>query len=189
MKRILIVIMVMFPLVAKPQATAPLTFSGLNVRDGAEVSLSDFSGKPGVVVIFTGYQCAVDEYYRLRIRELISKYADQVPFVLVNSYIEAAEGVDKMQMEAVANGYTVPYLADKEQKIMNILGARKSPEVFVLKNNSGSFSVMYSGAIDDNPQLPSGVKERYLDVALANLLSGKSVITSVRATGCTIRRR
>lgn len=189
MRKLLLGVLLVVPAFAQSQATEPIAFAGTNVRDNSQVALSDFKDRSGVVVIFTGYQCPFDGYYRLRIKEFIDTYSERVPILLVNSYLEPEEAVDKMKMEAVALGYRVPYLADKEQKIMNTLGAKKSPEVFVLKRTGASFSVLYSGAIDDNPQLPSAVKENYLTRAIENLLAGKSGTSSVRATGCTIRKR
>jgi hypothetical protein len=189
MKILIAIVLLLLSPLAIAQSGGPVTFSGTNVKDNAEVSIDNFKDKPGVVVIFTGYQCPFDGYYRLRIRELISTYSERVPFLLVNSYLEPEESVEKMKMEAVANGYSVPYLADKEQKIMNALGARKSPEVFLLQRKGDGFTIIYSGAIDDNPQLPSGVKEHHLVSALDKMLAGSSGIPSVRATGCTIRKR
>jgi hypothetical protein len=189
MKKLFSLILWIIPVLAWSQSGKPVTFSGVNVSDDTEVSLNDYVSKPGVVVIFIGYKCPFDDYYRLRIRELINMYSGRIPFLLINSYLEPDEAVDKMKMEAVALGYKVPYLADKEQKIMAALGARKSPEAFLLKRSGDGFTVAYGGAIDDNPQLPSGVKEHYLSSAIDNLLTDKPLIKSARATGCTIRQR
>src|SRR6185436_9113356 len=99
---------------------------------------------------------------------------------------EPQEGEDKMKMYATVWGLGVPYLADKDQTVMNALGARKTPEAFVLKNNDGKFVVSYAGAIDDNPQLPAGVKQKHLETAINGLLGGQtSGIQAIRATGCT----
>jgi hypothetical protein len=189
MRNFTVFILLSLPDLWYSQSVAPIEFSGINVQSGSEVSLNDFNDKPAVVVLFIGYQCPVDGYYRLRIRELMNSYSDKVAFILVNAYQEPEEGIDKMKMEAVALGYNVPYLADKEQKIMTALGARKTPEAFLLKRSGDKFVVVYSGAIDDNPQLPSGVKEQYLKAAIESVLAGKSGTSSVRATGCTIRKK
>jgi hypothetical protein len=85
---------------------------------------------------------------------------------------------------------TAPYLADKDQDVMEALGAKKSPEVFLLASNSGKFTVAYSGAIDDNAQVAQDVKQTFLKDAIGNLLAGqKTAPTTQRATGCTIRRK
>lgn len=47
---------------------------------------------------------------------------------------------------------------------------------------------MYKGAIDTNPQVESAVTEKYLDVALAQIVRGeKPTDAQLRAVGCTIR--
>lgn len=189
MRTFIPVILLLVVTLAQGQPVQPIAFSGINVRDDKEVSLTHFDKEAGVVVILVGYECPFDEYYKLRIRELIGAYSEKVPFLLVNPYLEPGESIEKMKMHAVASGYTVPYIADKEQKIMNALGARKTPEAYLLRKTDQGFVILYSGAIDDNPQLPSGAKQHYLREAIEGLLTGNASVTSVRATGCTVRKR
>lgn len=48
--------------------------------------------------------------------------------------------------------------------------------------------VVYKGAIDTNPQVESAVTEKYLEVALAQVIRGERPTTAqVRAVGCNIR--
>jgi hypothetical protein len=165
-------------------------FSGVNVSNDELVTLSQFKNESGLVVIFRGNECAFDGYYTQRISELVHQYAGKIPILLVNPYLETPEAIDKMKMYSTVWGLGVPYVADKDQVIMEALGARKTPEAFVLRNTGGKFSVVYSGAIDDNPQLPAGVHQKHLQSAIDGLLSGQpGAFTSVRATGCTIRKK
>ena len=60
----------------------------------------------------------------------------------------------------------IPYLADKDQKAMEAFGARKSPEVFLLTTVNGKFNIVYSGAIDDNPQAASDVNQHFVKDAI-----------------------
>jgi len=161
----------------------PLT----NVADGQTVSLRDFKGAQGVVIVFSSNVCAYDAYYTDRLKSLLANYGTKVQFVLVNSYQEAEETEEKMKAKLEQWGFNVPYLSYKNQDWMKALGAKKSPEVFVLDANG---KVTYSGAIDDNPQLATGVKENYLKKAIDDLLAGKTVgVNSVRAVGCSIRSK
>jgi peroxiredoxin len=150
-----------------------------NVATGETVSIRDFKGAKSVVVIFTSNVCAFDGYYTDRLKSLVSTYGSNVQFILVNSYTEAEEAEDKMKVKYDSWGLNVPYLADKDQDWMKAFGAKKSPEVFVLDTN---LDVVYSGAIDDNPQLAGGVKEFYLKNALDGVKVAKT-----RAVGCSIR--
>lgn len=157
----------------------PLT----NVATGQTVSIRDFKGARAVVVVFTGNVCAYDGYYTERLRSLLTAYRATVQFLLVNSYQEAEETEDKMKAKYDAWSLDVPYLSDKDQLWMKAFGAKKSPEVFVLDPKQ-DFKVIYSGAIDDNPQLANAVKDNYLK----KVLDGQSVVAT-RAVGCSIRSK
>ena len=87
-------------------------------------------------------------------------------------------------------GLTIPYLSDKDQTLMQRLGATKTPSAYLLKNNGGNFSVVYKGAIDDNPQVPGDVRRAYLKDAIDIMLANQKIETvEVRPVGCTIRRK
>ena len=127
-------------------------FTLTNVVDGKTVSLDQFSSSNGVVVLFTSNECPFDNYYKDRVKELIGAYGGKVQFLLVNSNLEPEESAEKMAIHYT--DMSVPYLSDKDQVVMNLFGARKSPEAFLIKNTGGKSTVVYSGAIDDNPQVP-----------------------------------
>ncbi len=161
-----------------------INFSLTNVRDGKEVALSSF--KSPVVVVFTSHECPFDNYYKERLKELINSYSGRVSFVLINSNTEPEESVEQMAIHL--QDLPVPYLADKAQTAMGNFGARKSPEVFLLTGGSGKFSVVYKGAIDDNPQVARDVRQHFLKDALDKTLAGQKPSTAMqRAAGCTIR--
>lgn len=164
-------------------------FTLTDSRDGNEVSLNDFSDSKGVVVIFTSNVCPYSVYYEGRITQLVSDFKGRgVQFLLVNSHIEAKESQDEMANKLSTWGLGIPYLADKQQKILNLFGARKSPEAFVLSKKSGAFEVFYKGAIDNNPQVASDVKDQYLRQNIEAILSGKPASSGGRPIGCTIKR-
>jgi peroxiredoxin len=166
------------------------SFSLKNVMDNSTVTLSDFTSKPGLVIVFTSVACPFDGYYTNRLKQLHSAYADKLPILLVNAYTESPEGEEWMTKAASASGLTLPYLADKEQLLMAQLSAQRSPEAFVLKNTNNQFSVVYHGAIDDNAQVETGVKISYLKDAMDALLAGKTPAnTTSRPVGCYIRKK
>lgn len=163
-------------------------FTLVNVADGAPVSLEDFKSLDGVVAIFVSNVCPYDSYYRERIKGLINAYQGRIQVLLINSHIENDESEDKMKSVSAQWNLPAPYLADKDQSVMKALGAKKSPEAFLLKTKGGKFTVMYNGAIDDNPQMASAVSQPYLKAAIDQLLAGKATqIPSTRTVGCTIR--
>ncbi len=186
MKGFAIISFVLFACAAQAQ-TPVNNFSVSNV-DGANISLDTYSNAPGVVIIFTSNYCPYDGYYKLRIRDLIKAYNDKIPFILVNSHPD--ESLQSMKIAYGAWALPVPYLADKDQVAMEALGAKKSPEVFLLKSSNGKFVSLYNGALDDNPQAPEGVTSYYIKQAIDKLLAGQEVdVPSVRPVGCSIRRK
>lgn len=165
-------------------------FSLTNVITGSPVSLDTYPSCSGVVIIFTSNACAYDEYYRSRIVALSTEYQDKVPVLLVNSSIDPIESNDNMVRKAQQLGLKVPYLADKDQTIMQRLGATKTPQAFLLKNNGGKFSIVYNGALDDNAQVPSDVRHAYLKDAIDIMLTNQTIQTpEVRPVGCSIRKK
>ena len=65
-------------------------------------------------------------------------------------------------LRAKEKKFTFPYLFDEGQKIYPQYGATKTPHVFLLDKN---LVVKYIGAIDDNVEDASQVKEKYLENA------------------------
>jgi hypothetical protein len=163
-------------------------FALTNVADGNRVSLDSISTP--VVVIFTSNECAFDNYYPTRIKLLIGLYTGKIQFLLINAHVEPGESSVNMAMKYKTWGLDAPYLADKDQLAMDILGARKSPEAFLLQKTGGHYVIVYKGLIDDNPQVPSDVKQNYLKDSIDKLLAGQKItIPEMRAIGCSIRRR
>lgn len=161
-----------------------------NVINGKPVSLDTYPSCAGIAIIFTSNSCAFDEHYRARISKLASDYSDRVPVLLVNSGIEPAESDENMVRKATQLNLKIPYLSDKDQALMKQLGATKTPQTFLLKNNGGSFSIVYRGAIDDNAQVEADVRHAYLKDAIDILLNNQTIQTpEVRPMGCTIRKK
>jgi hypothetical protein len=189
MKRILTALA--FALAAyNADAQAIENFSLTNVITGTPVSLDTYPSCAGIVIIFTTNACAYDEHYRARIAALAKDYHDKVPILLVNSSIENLESADNMLRKSQQLSLAIPYLADKDQTLLRLLGATKTPQAFLLKNNGGKFYKVYDGAIDDNPQLPSGVRHAYLKDAIDIMLTNQTIETpEVRPVGCSIRKK
>lgn len=165
-------------------------FSLTNVVNGKAVSLETYPSCSGVAIIFTTNACPYDEYYRGRIAKLSNDYADKVPVLLVNSSNDPVESSENMTRKAQQLGLSIPYLSDKDQSLMTQLGATKSPQVFLLKNESGKFRVVYRGAIDDNAQVEADVRHAYLRDAIDIMLTNQKIATAeVRPVGCTIKKK
>ena len=181
LSRIVASVLMVFASLSLPAQTLD-NFTLTNALDGAQVSLQDYGQKTGVVIIFTVNNCAFDEHYATRIKTLNTP---SIPVLLVNS--DASQSAETMRAYAQRMRFDMPYLADKDKLLMKKLGARKSTEAFLLKNNKGVFTVVYRGAIDDNPQMPADVRNAYLHRAIDNMLANRPIdAATIRATGCNI---
>jgi peroxiredoxin/mono/diheme cytochrome c family protein len=155
---------------------------------GREVALGDFKDKKAVVVVFTGTECPVNNFYMLRLKELHEKYAPKgVQFLAVNS--NPQDGTDKIAGHARQHALPFPALKDADQKVADLLQAERTPEVVLLDSRR---AICYRGRIDD--QYGVGYRRpkpnrRDLVEALEEVLAGKPVsVARTDAAGCLIGR-
>lgn len=185
----LTMVLVALSLVSKAQVkvgdNAP-EFKLLNT-DGEMVALSDYNKEDGVILVFTCNHCPYAKLYEQRIIDLNKKYKPKkYPVVAINPNDSVAYKVDGYSY-MVDKKYDFPYLLDNKG-IFSEYGATKTPHIFLLKNSGDQFEVAYIGAIDDNPQDASEVKEKYLELAIQSLMEGKTPkYTSTKAIGCSIK--
>ena len=168
-------------------------FSLKNV-DGTYVSLSDYHDQKGVIVVFTCNPCPFSKAYEQRIIALHKSYAYQgFPVVAINPNdveISPDDTMDKMKARAEEQNYPFPYLKDETQEVYKAYGATKTPHIFLLQNKGGKFKVAYIGAIDDNAMDAASVTSKYLENAIAALVSGGNPDPpSTKAIGCTIKTK
>jgi peroxiredoxin len=161
---------------------------------GKMVSLADYKGSKGVIVIFDCNTCPYSKAYNARIIELNQKYASKgFPVVAIqpnDPQISPGDSFDEMVKLAEKRKYSFPYVWDETQKVSRAFGATNTPHAFVLTNTGGKFTVAYIGAIDDNSKDASAVKEKFVENAVDTLLSSKEIPaekTKTKAIGCTIK--
>jgi len=160
--------------------------------DNKMVSLADYKDAKGFIVVFTCNHCPFAKAYEDRIIALDTKYkAKGYPVIAINPNDPTAVAEDNfetMQQRAKAKNYAFPYLVDETQNIAKTYGATRTPHVFVLQKSGTDYIVKYEGAIDDNSDDASAVKEKYVENAVDALLSGKPVTTTTtKAIGCGIK--
>ena len=160
--------------------------------DEKMVSLSDFKKAKGVILIFTCNHCPFAKKYESRIIGLDKKFKSKgFPVVAISPNDTALvpdDNFENMQIRAKEKGYSFPYLLDVTQDIARAYGATKTPHVYILEKQKGDYIVKYIGAIDDNTDDESAVKEKYVENAVNNILAGKPVTPDMtKAIGCTIK--
>ena len=163
--------------------------------DGKYVSLSDFPNAKGFVVIFTCNNCPYAKAYQDRIIAIDKKYkARGYPVIAINPNdpaVEPADSYDAMVQRAREKGYTFPYLFDEKHNVYRQYGATNTPHSFILKKNTrGELIVKYIGAVDDNFQDASSVKQPYIENAINALLSDREPDPSfTKAIGCGVKSK
>jgi peroxiredoxin len=130
--------------------------------------------------------------YEDRINALNAKFAAAgYPVITINSddsVDNPGDSYTNMQVRAKAKGFTFPYLLDASQDIAKAYGANKTPQVFLVQKTTDGLTVKYTGAIDDNTEDATAVKQKYVELAVDALLAGKDIaITSTKAIGCGIK--
>jgi peroxiredoxin len=157
--------------------------------DGKMRSLAGIENAKGYIVIFTCNHCPYAIAYEDRIIDLNKKYAPLgYPVVAINPndvVKQPDDSFEKMQMRAKEKSFTFPYLYDDTQEIAKAFGATRTPHVYLLDKNR---VVRYIGAIDDNHEDATEVKEKYLENAINALRNGQAVaVPQTKAIGCTIK--
>lgn len=163
-----------------------------NTIDNKNVSMADYKDAKGIIVVFTCNHCPFAMKYESRIMALDKKYKSKgFPVIAISPNdpaVVADDSPENMQKLAKEKGYTFPYLFDETQQTAKTYGATKTPHVFVLLKEKSDFTVKYIGAIDDNSDDASAVKEKYVESAVDNLLAGKAVNPeTTKAFGCGIK--
>ena len=162
----------------------------LSLRDvlGATWSLDDWKDKKAIVVVFLCAECPLARQYAPKLGEMAIKYADrQVQFVAIDS--NQQDTLAEIEHFQRVHKLGFPVLRDPGSKIADQLGARRTPEAFLL---DAARVVRYWGRIDDQFGIGYARKQpknRNLQDALEAVLEGKPVQTpSVESVGCRIGR-
>jgi len=155
---------------------------------GREHSLSGLSEARVVVVTFLGTECPLAKLYGRKLNTLQKQYHGQsVEFLGINS--NRQDSISELAEYARLHETKFPLLKDAGNRVADSFGAQRTPQVFVLDE---ARNIRYYGAIDNQYGIGRQRDEStqdYLANAIDEILSGKSVATSVTtAVGCIIGR-
>jgi peroxiredoxin len=158
----------------------------LTTLDGKVLSLSEATKThKAVVVMFVATKCPYSNAYNGRMKDLSAAYEKQgVLFLGINS--NKSEPEEEARAHARDHGHTFPIAKDPGNRVADLYGAKRTPEVFVVGADG---KLRYHGRIDDNSEDPAKVTSPDLKNALDSLLGGKPVQNAeTKAFGCTIKR-
>jgi hypothetical protein len=162
----------------------------IDAVSGSNKTLGSLAKEKGLVLIFHDPSCPFAKLYEARIIGLVTKFQAQgIGFALVHPQTQPSESEQtRLRTYIEESGFKIPYLIDGEQAWTKLFQLSKIPEVILLVPGQTGLEVVYKGAIDTNPQVESAVTEKYLEVALAQVIRGERPTTAqVRAVGCNIR--
>ena len=170
---------------------APMSDTKMKSVDGKDYSIASVAGKKGTLVVFTCNHCPWAKAWESRIVALGNDFTKQgVGVIAINSNDPSAYDEDSyatMQDRAKTDKMAYPYVVDATSNVARAFGASHTPEAFLF-DKSGK--LVYHGGIDDNAKEPEQVKDKYLQVALTSVVSGKPVAQAeTKALGCGIKYR
>lgn len=172
-----------------PLGTKAPNFSLTNV-DGSTVSLSDFAGKKGLLVVFMCNHCPFVVHIRSELAKFAREYqAMGIAVVGINSNDATnypSDAPDKMAAEAKSAGYSFPYLYDGDQSVAKSYKAACTPDFFLF---DADLALTYRGQFDDSrPSNGKPVTGADLRAACdAVLAKGPVLVTQKPSIGCNIK--
>ncbi len=172
-----------------PLGTTAPDFSLLNV-DGNNVSLSDFSEKPGLVVMFICNHCPFVVHLRSALASFGDEYLEKgLAIVAISSNdvtTHSADGPKEMKAEAASAGYHLPYLFDETQAVAKSYTAACTPDFFLFDSAQ---KLVYRGQFDaSRPGNNIEVTGNDLRAACDAVLAGNAVPNKqFPSIGCNIK--
>lgn len=157
------------------------------MKDAAGVThtLKQYAGKV-VVLEMCSIECPWSRGADPHFVELAAKYAPEGVVILgIDSHKSTT--TDQIKEYAEKAGLTFPVLKDVDNKYADALGAKTTPEVYVVGKDG---KLMYHGAFDDREQPEQKGKTAYVDNAVAAALAGKAAVPAeAKSWGCSIKRK
>ena len=152
---------------------------------GHQVSLSASNGSIRVLEWVNPDCPFVQRHYAAgTMKKLAERYAaDGVVWLAINS----TSTMDAARSAAFHDSHQLPYpvLVDRDGAIGHLYGAETTPHMFVIDGNG---TVVYEGAIDDDPRGSKKSPTNYVAAALDALLAGKTVATpETKPYGCSVK--
>ena len=171
-----------------PLGTSAPGFDLPNV-DGKNVSLSDYAGKP-LLVMFMCNHCPFVVHIREALAAFTNEYQTKGLGIVgissndVENYPQ--DGPAEMVKEAADAGYTFAYLYDESQEVAKAYRAACTPDFFLF---DADHALVYRGQFDGSrPSLEIPVTGEDLRNACDAVIAGEKVTTDQKPSiGCNIK--
>lgn len=158
--------------------------------DGSIVSLTDFSGKKGLLVAFICNHCPFVIHIREQFSAFGKEYQDKgLGIVAISSNdvgTHPQDSPEKMKEEAADQGYVFPYLYDATQQVAQAYKAACTPDFFLF---DADLKLVYRGQFDSSrPGNGIPVTGEDLRAACDAVLSGSPIPEPQKPSiGCNIK--
>lgn len=161
----------------------------LKGTDGEIHALKDYNKTKLLVVFFTCNHCPFVLNSNELTQATVEEFSDQgVSFVAINSNsanTNDADSFENMVKKMEDKQYPWPYLHDESQEVAKAYGALRTPHFYVFDEDR---KLIYTGRAVDNPKDPDKVKEKNLEQALLEKLSGKPIsVPLTNPIGCNVK--
>ena len=161
-----------------------------DVVSGNTITLADFSGKAGLLVMFICQHCPFVKHVQNELAKLGQDYVPKGVGVLAISANSVQTHPDdrpeNLKAMALELGFNFPYCYDETQATAKNYTAACTPDFFLLE---GELKLAYRGQLDDSrPGNNQPVTGKDLRAALEALLVGQSIGSEQRPSiGCNIK--
>ncbi len=157
---------------------------------GKVLSLQELAGTNATLIMFICNHCPFVVHVQSELVQLAKDYqSNNVAVIAISSndvVKHPADGPDEMRAEAIAAGYTFPYLYDESQQVAKDYQAVCTPDFFVFDSN---LVCAYRGQFDSSrPSNGLPVTGKDIRAALNALLAGQPVSSEQSpSVGCNIK--
>lgn len=157
---------------------------------GEVVSLSDFSAKTAMLVMFICNHCPYVQHIREELARFAKDYADSDLGIIAISSNDIdqypSDSPVAMKEEAETYGYTFPYLFDEDQSVAKSYTAMCTPDFFLFGPER---KLVYRGRFDESrPDSGVPVTGKDLRAAVDAVLAGEEVAEDQHPSmGCSIK--
>ena len=165
-------------------------FNLLDVTSDSDLSLFEFKGSIGTVIMFICNHCPYVKHVNPTISRLAKDHnGDEIRFIAISSndvinYPD--DSPEKMKINALENDFNFPYLYDETQDVAKAYDAACTPDFYLYDEN---LKLVYRGQLDDSrPGNKINVTGADLRNAIDCLINGKTVNTNQKPSiGCNIK--
>ncbi len=165
-------------------------FSLPDVVSGKTISLKDFSGKKGLLVMFICHHCPFVKHVQKELAKIGKDYENKnFGIVAISSNdIETHPGdsPENLKRQAEELGFNFPYVYDETQEVAKSYTAACTPDFFLFDKER---KLVYRGQLDGSrPGSFKPVTGKDLREAIDSVLADKSVSQEQRpSAGCNIK--